>query len=77
MKVCYEAFLEGNNNPNNLWKLFKNVGARKHSNSKSNLKLTVDNILLEDAEDVLNAFNIFFVQVAENMKKKINSSFRP
>ena len=60
-KSRYEAFLEENNNPNNIWKLFKEVGASENSNSNSKLKVTVDNILLEEAEDVSNAFNKFLV----------------
>lgn len=60
-KSRYEAFLEEDNNPNSIWKLFKEVGASKNSNSKSKLQVKVDNILLENSEEVSNAFNNFFV----------------
>lgn len=68
-KSRYEAFLEDESNPNNIWKLFKEVGASKKSSTKPDVQISVDNILLENADDVSNAFNNFFVQVAENIKE--------
>ena len=44
-------------------------------NSDSILKVTIHNILLEEAGDVSNENNIFFVQVAENITEPILSSY--
>ncbi|MCG8048691.1 MAG: endonuclease/exonuclease/phosphatase family protein, partial [Candidatus Thiodiazotropha endolucinida] len=39
-KSRYEAFLEDENNPNNIWKLFKEVGASKKSSTKPDVQIS-------------------------------------
>lgn len=70
-KSRYETIIEEDRNPNNIWKLFKELGASKNSNSNGNVQIKVDNVLLESSEEISNAFNNFFVQVAESIKEPI------
>ncbi|MCG8113419.1 MAG: reverse transcriptase domain-containing protein [Candidatus Thiodiazotropha taylori] len=70
-KSRYEALLEENTNPNCIWKLFKEVGASKKCKTKSNVQIKINDVLSENSEEVSNAFNNFFVQVADSIKEPI------
>ena len=70
-KSRYETIIEEDRNPNSIWKLFKVLGASKKSNSNGNVQIKDDNVLLESSEDISNAFNNFFIQVAESIKEPI------
>lgn len=67
----YETFLEENDNPNSIWKLFKEVGASKNCNVKSHLQIKINNVISGNSEEISNAFNSFFVQVAETIKEPV------
>ena len=69
-----ETFLEENNSPNSIWKLFKEVGASKNANLKSKVQIKIGNVLSENSKEISNAFNKFFVQVAESIKEPIHPS---
>ena len=73
-KSRYEAFLEENNSPNSIWKLFKEVGASKNVNLNSKVQIKIGNVLSENSNEISNAFNKFFVQVAESIKEPIQPS---
>ena len=60
---------ENNNQPSNVWKIFKELGATKNKS-----KCTTDTILVDGKEytdplEIANEFNKFFVNVASKLKE--------
>lgn len=58
--------------PGNVWKIFKDFGAGKRSSNNSNISsLTKNGRFIDNAEEIANEFNDFFIQIAENIKEPI------
>ena len=76
-KLNYEKIIEeGKNQPTTIWKMFNELGAGKRkSNSASSINsLKVGNSDIDDAAEIANAFNDFFINIADNIKEPIEPS---
>ena len=73
----YEKILENtNNNPQNVWKIFKEFGAGKGDiNSRSTIfSINHNDEQIFDNKEVANRFNNFFISVAQNLKEPLDST---
>ena len=73
-KTNYEKIVEhSNNNPRNVWKVFKEFGAGKKCNDGKNSIPSIihKNERIFDNQVMANVFNDFFISVARNLKEDI------
>ena len=73
----YEKLIEdGKNQPTTIWKIFNELGAgrRKTDSSNSINSLKIGNLETDDPEEIANAFNDFFINIAENIKEPTETS---
>ena len=76
-KLNYEKLIEeGKNQPTTIWKIFNELGAgkRKSDSSSSFNSLKIGNLKTDDPTEMANAFNDFFINIAENIKEPIEPS---
>ena len=76
-KLNYEKLIEeGKNQPTTIWKIFNELGAgkRKSDSSSSINSLKIGNLETDDPAEMANAFNDFFINIAENIKEPIEPS---
>lgn len=76
-KAHYENLIEeGKNNPSTVWKIFNELGAGKQkSDSTNNVNsIKAGNFETDEPIDIANAFNDFFVNIAENIKEPVVTS---
>lgn len=74
-KAQYTAIIdENNNNPNSVWKLFKEIGVNKQKSTTSIPTVRIDGKETEDHTIMANAFNKFFVSIASNLKEPTENS---
>ena len=75
-KSTYEKRIEdGQNNPKTIWGIFKEFGSSKNNSEMSrSTNLSVNDKLITDEIEVANAFNNFFVTVAQKLKDPIATS---
>ena len=76
-KINYERLIEeGKNQPTTIWKMFNELGAgKRRSNSSNNINsLKIGNLETEDPLEISNAFNDFFINIADNIKEPTESS---
>ena len=76
-KLDYEKLIEeGKNQPTTIWKIFNELGAgkRKSDSSSSINSLKIGNLETDDPAEIVNAFNYFFINIAENIKEPIEPS---
>ena len=62
-----DAIQENQNNPRNLWKIFKDMGAVGSSKAKSCLGLCIDNGMCFDKSKIASHFNSYFTTIASSL----------
>ena len=67
-KCTYESKInKGQNNPASIWRLFKEFGASRKSKSQDDiLSIEEDGQTYTDQNDIVHAFNNFFINIATN-----------
>lgn len=73
-KAHYQTLIEeGKNQPCTIWKIFSQLGAgkQKSDDSKNVNSIKIGNMKMDNPIDVANAFNNYFVTIAENIKEPI------
>ncbi|MEW8548507.1 MAG: reverse transcriptase family protein, partial [Candidatus Thiodiazotropha sp.] len=76
-KSHYQNLIEeGKNQPTTIWKIFNEFGAGKQKSDKTNSihSVKAGGQDKDKPEDIANAFNDFFVNIAENIKEPVSSS---
>ena len=76
-KLNYQKLMEdGKNQPTTIWKLFNELGAGKCKSNSSNSinSFKIGNLETDDPEEIANAFNDFFINIAENIKESTETS---
>ena len=76
-KLNYERLIEeGKNQPTTIWKMFNELGAgKRRSKSSNNINsLKIGNLETDDPLKISNAFNDFFINIADNIKEPTESS---
>ena len=76
-KLNYEKIIdEGKNQPATVWKMFNELGAGKRKSNSANSinSLKVGNSETDDVAEIANAFNDFFINIADNIKEPTEPS---
>ena len=75
-KNTYQSKIEeGRSDPKSIWKIFKELGAnRKTNSSNSNINIELGEQMITSETDLAELFNDYFVNVASNLKEPVTLS---
>ena len=75
-KNTYQSKIEeGRSDPKSTWKIFKELGAnRKTNSSESNINIKLGEQMIISETDLAELFNDYFVNVASNLKEPVTLS---
>ena len=75
-KNTYQSKIEeGQSDPISIWKIFKELGAnRKTNSSESNINIKQGEQMITNETDLFELFNDYFVNVASNLKEPVTLS---
>ena len=75
-KNTYQSKIEeGRSDPKSIWKIFKELGAnRKTNSSESNINIKLGEQMITSETDLAELFNDYFVNVASNLKEPVTLS---
>jgi len=71
----YETILEqSGNNPQNVWKVFKEFGAGKGGNTNKSTIFSIrhEDEQINDSKEIANIFNDFFISISSNLKEPLD-----
>ena len=67
---------ERKNNPRSVWKLFQQFGTnKKRSSNDSNFEIKVNDNIISNDQDIVNAFNDFIVNIPSKLKEHIKPNY--